>query len=191
MKDNTKLNGSEDSILIRQFISGGGNEAFITLVKRHTGIMRNVLYTVLGGNREDIEDAEQEILMALYTNIRKFRFGSSFSTYFYRFCRNKGIDYLRKKTRNNKIIKAFRELPEKEISNPEKEYLKKEQKNEFNSILFKLKEEERSLLLLKDIEKLSIKEISAIFRLPEGTIKSRLHRVREKAAGMIKKGSVI
>ena len=61
----------------------------------------------------------------------------------------------------------------------------KERGNRIFKLLFKLREEERSLILLKDVEGLSIKEITKILGIPEGTVKSRLHRSREKLAELM------
>jgi len=70
-------------------------------------------------------------------------------------------------------------------NDPEEEVLKKERVNRIFELLFRLEEEEKSLILLKDIEGLSIKEIMQILGLPEGTVKSRLHRSREKLAKLL------
>ena len=48
-----------------------------------------------------------------------------------------------------------------------------------------LDEEQRVLVALRDIEGLSYEEIVQITDLPEGTVKSRLHRAREKLAGIV------
>ena len=48
-----------------------------------------------------------------------------------------------------------------------------------------LDEDQRSLVVLRDVEGLSYEEIMDITELPEGTVKSRLHRAREKLAGIL------
>jgi RNA polymerase sigma-70 factor (ECF subfamily) len=44
--------------------------------------------------------------------------------------------------------------------------------------LARLDEEQRTIILLRDIQDLSYEEISEILDLPRGTVKSRLHRAR-------------
>ena len=48
----------------------------------------------------------------------------------------------------------------------------------FQQAIGELDEEQRLLVILRDIEDLSYEEILAITGLPEGTVKSRLHRAR-------------
>ncbi|MBA7649178.1 ECF RNA polymerase sigma factor SigW [subsurface metagenome] len=181
----------DDEILIRQFVgaglhhSAGNRKAFTTLMERHIKGMRRLLFTLLNGNMEDMEDAEQEILISLFNTLPHFRFKSSFKTYLYRLCRNKAIDLIRKKNRERKILFSISGQPSSNLYEPEAEVLKKERGNRIFKLLFKLREEERSLILLKDVEGLSIKEITKIVGIPEGTIKSRLHRSREKLAELM------
>ncbi len=154
-------------------------------MERHIKGMRRLLFTILNGNREDMEDAEQEILISLFNTLPHFRFRSSFKTYLYRLCRNKAIDLIRKRNRERKIILSISSQPTHDPDDPEVEVLKKERGKRVFTLLFKLREEERSLILLKSIEGLSIKEIAKILGLPEGTVKSRLHRTREKLAELL------
>ena len=175
----------DDEILIRQFAGTGNRKAFTTLMERHIIGIRRRLFTVLNGNREDMEDAEQEILISLFNTLPRFRFKSSFRTYLYRLCRNKAIDLIRKRNRERKIILSISGQPTHDPDDPEAEVLKKETGERIFKLLFKLREEERSLILLQSIEGFSIKEITKILGLPEGTVKSRLHRTREKLAELL------
>ena len=88
---------ADDEILIKRFTGSGDRLAFQVLVERHIGSLRKFLFTLFRGCREDIEDAEQEILMSLFMGLTNFKFRSSFKTYFYRLSKNRAIDILRKK----------------------------------------------------------------------------------------------
>ena len=65
--------------------------------------------------------------------------------------------------------------------------VKKEEIEMLWRVLYSLKEEERTLIILKDLESLSLDEISLILRKPVGTVKSRLHRARRKAVELGRK----
>ncbi len=73
---------------------------------------------------------------------------------------------------------------------PEKLYFNEAAKKNVLNTIFELEEKERSIIIMKDVENLSISEIADIFHKPVGTIKSRLHRARKKVAAKILKGDV-
>ena len=187
MADIIPADTTDDEILVRQFIAGNNRDPFTTLVVRHKVVMRRILYSVLNGNKEDMEDAEQEILISLFKSLENFKFKSSFKTYFYRLCRNKAIDQVRKKARERRIITEIVLQPAETPVDPEEEVIKREEKREFLKLLNELKEEERSMIILKDVQGLSVKELSQVFKMPEGTVKSRLHRIREKVVNLIRR----
>ena len=179
-----------DEQLIRSFINHGEQDGFEALVRRHCDGMRRILFAVLNGNLEDMEEAEQEILLSLFRTLPAFTFRSSFNTWFYRFCRNKAIDLVRKRERDRRLQlelqKRAVEIPSDAAwQSPESQMLLNEKRDRIREILAGLTERERSILILKDVEDLSITEISDITGVPEGTVKSRLHRCREKAARLL------
>ncbi|MCK5674403.1 MAG: RNA polymerase sigma factor [Spirochaetales bacterium] len=175
-----------DEVCILNFSKLNDESAFNCLVKRYSKSIRRIIYTVIRGSEEDLEDVEQEVLMALYNGLPKFSFKSSFSTYLYRMCRNKSIDFLRKnKRKKEEIEQAFNYSETSDKNTPESIYMNKLEKNSILNSIFQLNEKDRSILLMKDVEDLSLVEIAGIFNKPVGTIKSRLHRARKKAAEKI------
>ena len=170
----------------------GDQTAFKILVGRHIGTMRKVLFAVLNGNRPEIEEVEQEVLIALCRALPGFRFRSSFSTWFYRFCRNKAVDYLRRKgaekRRQLRLIQRVEAEPQSETQyDPELQMLEKEKRRRVWRLLSRLSVRDRELLVLKEIDDLGLEEISGLLGIPVGTVKSRLHRVRKKAAALVEK----
>ncbi|WP_455381346.1 RNA polymerase sigma factor, partial [Salinispira pacifica] len=91
-----------DDQLVRLFLRGGGDRPFVELMERYLPKLRRLLFTLLPGDPEDREDVEQEILTSLYLDLHRFRFRSSFGTYFYRYSRNKAIDRIRKNLRERR-----------------------------------------------------------------------------------------
>lgn len=182
-KNNKELS---DEVCILNFTKLNDEAAFNCLVNRYSNSIRRIIYTVICGSEEDLEDVEQEILMALYKGLPNFSFKSSFSTYLYRMCRNKSIDFLRKnKRKKEEIEQTFYHSKASDNSTPESIYMNKLEKNSILNSIFLLNEKDRSILLMKDVENLSLVEIADIFHKPVGTIKSRLHRARKKAAEKI------
>jgi len=175
----------EDRLLIARFVHTNDQEAFVNLIQRHLSTIRRLLYALFRGDRMDMEDAEQEVLIGLFQDLHRFRGASSFKTYLFRFTRNKAIDLLRKKERVRRIARRAASLPEPAPPDPVEEVLQDESKREIIDLLFSISEKERTLLLLKDVEGFTIKEIGKIMKAPEGTIKSRLHRARGRLAELL------
>ncbi len=147
-----------------------------------------MLYGIFKGNVEDVEDARQEILIELYTKARNFRFHSSFKTYLYRIARNRAIDILRKKGRDRaKIAKLKDYQMVREARDPQEIALEMDRRENVLAALFKLKEEERTMLIARDVEGLSLNEIAEVYGIPLGTVKSKLHRARDRIIGYLDK----
>jgi hypothetical protein len=66
-----KLNKQDyEESLIRRVVQGGDSEAFARLMAPYEKSVYAVLYSVLGGNEEDVLDARQEVLMAVFTSLK-------------------------------------------------------------------------------------------------------------------------
>ena len=179
-----------DELCILKFSEHNDETAFSCLVNRYSGSIRRIIFAVIRGPEEDLEDVEQEILLALYKNLSRFSSRSNFKTYLFRMCRNKAIDFIRRRKRRfnmeKSLIKHHKTFNQ---DTPESLYALQSKKEDIMKIIFELGEKERSLIIMKDVENLSIAEIAKVFHRPSGTIKSRLHRAHLKAAEkMIERG---
>lgn len=139
------------------------------------------------GNREEAQDAAQEAFIRAYVNIHSYDTSKKFSTWLYRIATNLCIDRIRKKKPDYYLdaevagtdglnmysqIAADQVLPEEELEQVElQEFIQSE--------ILKLPEKYRTVIVLKYIDELSLKEISDILDLPLGTVKTRIHRGRE------------
>jgi RNA polymerase sigma-70 factor (ECF subfamily) len=151
-----------------------------------------MLTVMFRGAVEDIADAEQELFTALYTGLGRFRFDSSLRTFLYRLCRNTVIDILRRERRARGRIRAAARAAAGgqgpaalRVVDPDDELERSERRREVSVALFSLSRNERLLVLMKDCEDMSIGEIAGTLGLPEGTVKSRLHRTRGKLARLL------
>ena len=146
--------------------------------------MRGMVWALFNGAAEDVEDAEQEILTSLFMDLPKFRFHSSFGTYFFRYCRNKAIDRVRKLTREARVrqaavIQAAASAP---APGPEEGALARERSRRISAALAGLSEEERLLVAMREGEGMAVGEIAVLLGMRTGTVKSKLFRAREKLA---------
>ncbi|MCX5747568.1 MAG: sigma-70 family RNA polymerase sigma factor [Proteobacteria bacterium] len=164
--------------------------AFRELLALHRDRVFNITYRMLG-NRAEAEDVAQEVFITVFKTIESFREQSKFSTWLYRVavnhCKNR-IKYLARRhdrdrdeldetqhgtpsSTNGAIGTPTRPAPDRALEGAQMEKL-------LEAAIASLDEEQRVVVVLRDIEDLSIEEICEITGLPDGTVKSRLHRAR-------------
>jgi RNA polymerase sigma-70 factor (ECF subfamily) len=152
---------SEDFLLIRRFVRTGDPGEFRTLVERHLPSIRRLLYILFNGQREEMEDAEQEIVLSLFQKLKDFQFRSSFRTYFYRLARNRGIDCLRKKRSQDRAVARLRlGVWNRETPGPEEQVVHREETETLLAVFQTLPSKDRQLILMKDVDGFTLEEMS-------------------------------
>jgi RNA polymerase sigma-70 factor (ECF subfamily) len=162
--------------------------AFRELVREHRDRVYNITFRMLG-NRAEAEDVAQEVFIAVFKTIGDFREESKFSTWLYRIavnhCKNR-IKYLARRhdrdrdeldetTQGNGVNGSIGgPLP----TSPDKALASAQMEKLMQDAIANLEEDQRIVVVLRDVEDLSIEEICDITGLPDGTVKSRLHRAR-------------
>jgi RNA polymerase sigma-70 factor (ECF subfamily) len=162
--------------------------AFRDLVESHRDKVYNITFRMLG-NRAEAEDVAQEVFISVFKKIDQFNGESKFSTYLYRIavnhCKNR-IKYLaRRHDRDREEIDESTHgsgvngtiggpLP----SSPQKALESAQMEKLMQEAIATLDDDQRIVVVLRDVEDLSIEEICEITGLPDGTVKSRLHRAR-------------
>jgi RNA polymerase sigma-70 factor (ECF subfamily) len=151
-----------------------------------------MLAVMFRGAPSDIPDAEQEVFAALYSSLAKFRGQSSLATFVYRLCRNTAIDAVRRGVRERRRLLAAARAAgaghgpaADRVVDPEVELARGETRRRVGEALARLPLVERMLVLMKDCEDMSLAEIASALGMPEGTVKSRLHRTRARLARML------
>ncbi len=163
--------------------------AFRELIEAHRDRVFNITFRMLG-NRHEAEDVAQEVFITVFKTIDTFREEAKFSTWLYRVtvnhCKNR-IKYLSRRhdQSRDELDDAHSEgvngapqapppsAPDRALEGVQMEKLLQE-------AIAKLDEEHREVVVLRDVEDLSIEEICEITGLPSGTVKSRLHRARNE-----------
>jgi RNA polymerase sigma-70 factor (ECF subfamily) len=137
------------------------------------------------GNREEAEDTAQETFLNLHRHGHRFRGDALFSTFVYRVAANAALNRRRSLGRRRaheeglvRLQEAGSELPSAP-PDPEKALSEAEDRSQVQAALLELKPLLRLPLVLYDLEGLPYPEIAQLLDLPEGTVKSRIHRARE------------
>jgi RNA polymerase sigma-70 factor, ECF subfamily len=162
--------------------------AFRELIELYRDRVFNVTFRMLG-NRAEAEDIAQEVFIAVFKTIDTFREESKFSTWLYRVAVNHTKNRIKYLSRRNDRNRA--ELDENTTDSeagslggavrparPDHALQGAQLEQVLQAAINTLDEEHRALVVLRDIEELSIEEICEITGLPDGTVKSRLHRAR-------------
>lgn len=191
---------SEEAALIRR-VQARDELAFREIVERYQSNVFSIIYGILR-NRNDAEDIAQQVFAKVYFSIRNFDFRSSLLTWIYKITVNECYDYLRKK-RVRKLVY------ESDFSQEDSERMQASdpavdprvpvdtqlaQRDLIMKLLAKIPEDERSLILLKEVEGRSVEELAQMTGLNENTIKVKLFRTRQKllkAATRLLRGPVL
>jgi len=177
---------SEEAALVRR-VQAGDQMAFREIVERYQSKVFSIIYGILR-NHNDAEDIAQQVFAKVYFSVKNFDFRSSILTWIYKITVNECYDYLRKK-RVRKLVYESDFSPEDaqrmeaaepavDPAPPLDQALARQ--DLVMKLLSKLSEEDRSLILLKEVEGHSVEELAAITGLNENTIKVKLFRTRQK-----------
>ncbi len=171
----------------------GDSDAFRVLFDRYHKRVLQVAYR-LCGNLQEAEDTTQEVFLRVYQAASEFEGISELFTWLYRITTNLSLDRLRKRERRRKYqAPADLTLPEWSDSAPpspeahEEAVWEQELQQKLQEALNQLKPKWRIVLVLKDIEGLSYRDIARIIGCSEGTVSSRLNRGRQQLRAILGK----
>jgi RNA polymerase sigma-70 factor (ECF subfamily) len=157
----------------------GDEEAFSQLVKRYQEKVVWIAYQMIG-NYEEARDISQEAFIRVYRSISQFNLMSNFYTWLYRIVVNLCIDHLRKQKPINRAL-SFDDIGEISANSISADRILEQQElsQDVHNILQELPVPYRTILLLRDIEGFSCKEIGKIVGCNSNTVRWRLFRARQ------------
>ena len=169
-----------------QQAKAGDRAAFAGLVSAYEGKIYNLALRYLG-SREDAMDASQEVFLRVFRFLPGFQEESGFSTWIYRIGVNVCKDMLHRRL---KRAEQPLEVPDEEdegrpVDVPDLRYDPEwimegaELRQALSDAILALPEQQREIIILRDIRGLSYEEIVLALALEAGTVKSRLFRARE------------
>jgi RNA polymerase sigma-70 factor (ECF subfamily) len=167
----------------------GDEKAFTEIVLQRQKRVFNIAYRMLG-NSEEAKDLAQEVFISVFESIKDLKEEIKFDAWLTQItlnhCRNRW-KYLKRRqyfssdslddpieTEDGSMPRAIADPSD----NPEILLEKKMIQQWIQRGLLELKENQRELLVLRDLQGFSYEEMGETLGLPEGTIKSKLHRAR-------------
>lgn len=177
---------SEEAALVRR-VQAQDEIAFREIVERYQTKVFSIIYGILR-NRNDAEDIAQQVFAKIYFSIKNFDFRSSLLTWIYKITVNECYDYLRKKKVRKLVYESdftaddslLMENSEPAMDQAQPVDKRLAQHDLVVKLLSKISEEDRSLILLKEVEGHSVEELSQMTGMNENTIKVKLFRARQK-----------
>jgi RNA polymerase sigma-70 factor (ECF subfamily) len=181
-------NSDREAGLIRR-VCNGEHEAFYELVRPYE---RAIYFAAMGvlNNPTDAEDVAQETVLKAFKALPNFRFEAKFSTWVTQIAINESRAKLRKdRPHLYESITSDREDEEGEYHPrdladwreiPSEELQRKELRDALKRAMASLSPKNREVLILRDVQHMSIAETAKILGITEATVKVRLLRARLK-----------
>ena len=170
-----------------QRAQAGDEAAFREIVDRYQNKVFSIIHGIVRP-RNDVEDIAQQVFAKVYLSLKSFDFRSSLITWIYKITVNECFDYLRKKKVRKLVYES--DLSEDEVRRVENSEPAMDRQPGADTtlarrdyvlkLLSRVSEEERSLLMQKEVEGHSVEELAQMTGMNENTIKVKLFRARQK-----------
>lgn len=148
--------------------------AFELLLERyHAAVYRQILLWV-NGDHAAAEDVAQEAWWRIARGVKRFEGRSGFYAWACRIARNESHRWLERNARKPRL------LPPPGATDDAERRDRDDSSELVHAAMRRLPEKFAAPLMLELWEDMSLKEIAEALGVPEGTVKSRLHRAREK-----------
>jgi len=181
-----------DAELVSRF-KEGDRQAFSEIVRRYQDRVYSLALRWMR-DRHVAEEVSQDVFLALFRSLARFRGDSQLSTWIYRVvvnhCKNRKLYRNRRKMDQHEALEGERDdglerqIPA-EGPGTDATVHRDEARELLHAALDKLDDSQREIILLRDIQDLGYEEISDLLDLPRGTVKSRLHRARQQLATIL------
>jgi RNA polymerase sigma-70 factor, ECF subfamily len=177
---------TQEGALVRR-AQAGDETAFREIVERYQSKVFSIIHGIVR-QRNDVEDIAQQVFAKVFLSIRNFDFRSSLITWIYKITVNECFDYLRKRKVRKLVYES--DMSEDEVRRVENSEPVVDRQAPVDAdlarrdyvlkLLTRVSEEERSLLMMKEVEGYSVEELAEVTGMNENTIKVKLFRARQK-----------
>lgn len=183
------FNDNRIDLLIKK-AKRGDETAFCNLIGDIEPFVFNLALRMMNGNRQDAEDMTQEAFLRVYRSLSTYKENASFKTWALRICKNVCLDELR---RRQSRISDTMEIPETipDSSSVQDEIIAGERRRVLEKAVDSLEERAKALIVLRDINGMSYKDIADVMDMEIGTVKSAINRSRKKLREILEEQNLI
>jgi RNA polymerase sigma-70 factor (ECF subfamily) len=166
----------------------GDQAAFRLLVEKYQSKVFSIIHGVLR-NRNDVEDIAQQVFTKVWFALKGFDFRSSLVTWLYKITVNECYDYLRKQKVRKLTYEAdlsedearrVGDVEDARTAGPLSVDNAMAERQHVMRLMERLSEEERTLLMMKEVDGYSVEELADMNGMNENTVKVKLFRARQK-----------
>jgi RNA polymerase sigma-70 factor (ECF subfamily) len=181
--DRTEPRLNAEDVDLAQRCQRGDEDAQRTFVHR----LGTLAYSVCrrsGLVEADCDDVSQQIMLDAFKSLPAYRGTSRLSTWVYSLALRRVADYFRSQQRREVPFgspggETFPVSPSTtEALAPDEQAVKRDEDRRVTRAVARLPEPERGVILAYYLGEMSVLEIARVFNIPEGTVKTRLHRGR-------------
>ena len=187
--------------LVKRCLAGEG-AAWEEIVRAHQRRVYNLCYRFTG-SAVDAEDLTQEVFIKVYRSLKSYDLAkAAFATWLTTMTRNLLVDHYRagKQQRMTDALEApqlqsgtgedgpsvAEKLKDPALS-PESRVAQQDTQKMVQQALGRLSPELREAVVLRDLQDMDYREIAAVLKVPEGTVKSRINRGRTELARLLER----
>ena len=186
------------AMLVRRCVAGDA-VAWEEIVQRYNRRIYNICYR-FAGSADDAQDLTQEVFIKMYRMMSSYDSGrAAFMTWVTTITRNLLVDHFRK-TKQDRVTESLDgasseyedamplsdRIPDKGAP-PDARVQSREAGETVHHALQKLSPELREAVILRDLQDMDYREIAAVLKVPEGTVKSRINRGRAELARLLQR----
>lgn len=150
--------------------------SFDAIAKQYSGMLYRHIYRMLG-NVEDAQDVLQDVLLQVYRKLHTYKGDASLKNWLFRIASNRTIDHIRKR---NRRPETALEQDIESSADPLRSAQRSHLRSELSRALLMLTREHREVVVMKEIDGFTFREIGEILDIPENTAKTRLYTALRK-----------
>lgn len=164
-------------------VRNGEKALYEILMRRHNQTLYRAVRSYLKDG-DDVQDAMQEAYVKAFTKLDQYKGDAAFSTWLVRIGINEALQALRKQRTLHVYadpeVRAERltQLPDTGQMNPEQRTIREEHRRLLEQAVDRLPEDYRAVYMLREVEEMSVGEVSQSLDISEANVKVRLHRAK-------------
>lgn len=175
----------KESKVIKRILAGE-KELYEILVRRNNQKLYRIIRSYINDDAE-IEDIMQDSYVKAFTKLYQFKLESTFSTWLIRIGINESLARIKEKGKlyqlnepsDNLRSNSILEIPDSKQLNPQDKMIQNEAKQLLERTVDSLDVKYKTVYIMKEVEEMSLKEISVALDITVANVKVRLHRAKE------------